>query len=539
MEGLSATFGSGAMTNHIHDLKQARCIVAIGTNTTEAHPVIAATIKQAVRNGTKLIVINPRRISLSELAHIWLRPHPGTNVALVMGMARVIMDEGLQDSAFINERCENFEDFRVSLAGFDLREVSDITGVPAEDIKRAARLYAGARPATTIYAMGVAEHSYGTDGVMALSNLALLTGNVGRPGAGLDPLRGQNNVQGACDMGCLPNVYPGYQRVDNPDARTKFENAWGRALPSRPGFTLTKMIDEACSGNLKAIHLIGENPVLSDPNQNHTISALKRLDLLVVQDIFLTETARLAQVVLPAASFAEKDGTFTNTERRIQRIRQAVPSPGEAHPDWEILCDLAKRMGAPGFNFANPGEVMDEISRLTPIYGGVGFGYLENNSLQWPCPNPGHPGTPILHTESFSRGRGKFIPLDYAPPAETPDETYPFVLTSGRSLYHYHTGTMTRKVSALNKHSGEGKLEINPADAARLDLVEGDWVKVSSRRGELRTRIIITDVNPPGLVYLNFHFTEVPTNALTGAAHDQRTGTPDYKVTAVKVEKSA
>ncbi len=525
------------MTNHIHDLKQARCIMAVGTNTTEAHPVIAVSLKQAVREGAKLIVVNPRRIILSELAHIWLRPRPGTNVALFMGMARAIIDEGLQDVAFIGERCENFESFRASLAGYNLAEAAKITGVPAEDIKRAAYLYASTRPATTIYAMGVTEHSYGTDGVTALSNLSMLTGNIGQPGAGLNPLRGQNNVQGACDMGCLPDVFPGYQRVDDPIARAKFESAWGRGLSPIPGLTLTQIIDGAHSGQLKAIYVIGENPVLSDSGQNHTVAALKQLDLLVVQDIFLTETARLAQVVLPTASFAEKDGTFTNTERRVQRVRQAVLSPGEARPDWQIVCELANKMGAHGFNFTNPGEVMDEISRLSPIYGGINFGNLENSSRQWPCPSPEHPGTPILHTEGFSRGRGRFIPLAYSPPAEASDEAYPFILTTGRNLYHYHTGTMTRKVRAFNMRYSEEKLGINPADAARLSLAEGDWVRVSSRRGELRTRVILTDVNPPGLVYLNFHFAEVPANALTGAACDRRAGTPDFKVTAVKIEK--
>jgi len=527
------------MTNHIRDLEKARCIVAIGTNTTEAHPVIAASLKQVVRQGAKLIVINPRRIPLAEFAHIWLRPRPGTNVALLMGMARVILDEGMQDTAFIDERCENFEPFRASLAAYDTTTVASITGVPAEDIKRAAHLYAGTRPATILYAMGVAEHSRGTDGVMAVANLAMLTGNIGRPGAGVNPLRGQNNVQGACDMGCLPDVYPGYQRVSDPAARAKFESAWGRSLPLTPGLTLTQMMNMAHQGHLKAIYLVGENPVLSEPDQEHTLAALGHLDLLVVQDIFLTETARLAQAVLPAASFAEKDGTFTNTERRVQRVRAAVPPPGEALPDWQIVCALAKKLGAPGFDFRHPSEVLSEISRLTPIYGGLSFDCLENDSRQWPCPSSEHPGTPILHTKDFSRGRGNFVALSYVPPAEAPDEAYPLILTTGRNLYQYHTGTMTRKVGALNQRFGEEKLEINPADAIPLSIAEDDWVRVSSRRGEVRVRARLSDINPPGLVYLNFHFAEVPTNALTGAAYDPQTGTPDYKVTAVKVEKIA
>ena len=385
--------------------------------------------------------------------------------------------------------------------------------------------------------MGVTEHTYGTDGVIAVANLAMLTGNVGSPGAGVNPLRGQNNVQGACDMGCLPDVYPGYQRVADPAVQAKFESAWGCALPSAPGLTLTQMIDRASHGKMKALYLIGENPALSEPNQSHAVAALKRLDLLVVQDIFLTETAKLAHVVLPAASFAEKNGTFTNTERRVQRVRQAVLPPGEARPDWQIICALAKKMGVPGFDFNDPKEVMEEISQLTPIYGGISFECLENDSRQWPCPSPEHPGTPILHTEKFSRGRGKFTALTYSPPAEVSDETYPFILTTGRSLYQYHTGTMTRKVSALGKRLGENRLEINPADATCLGVAEGDPVKVISRRGEMHTRAKVTDATPPGLVFLNFHFAEAPTNILTGSAYDNKTGTPDYKVTAVKVEK--
>jgi len=525
------------MTNHISDIKNARCIMAIGTNTTEAHPVIAVPLKQAVRRGAKLIVINPRRIPLVKYSHLWLRPRPGTNVALILGMARVIMDENLHDMSFISERCENFESFAASLATISVSAVAEISGVSIENIEKAARLYASTRPATTLYAMGITEHSHGTDGVMAVANLAMLTGNVGRPGAGVNPLRGQNNVQGTCDMGCLPDVYPGYQRVSDPTARAKFESAWGQGLPTTPGLTLTQMIDKAYEGHLKAIYLTGENPVLSEPNQAHTVAALKRLDLLIVQDIFLTETARLAHVVLPAASFAEKDGTFTNTERRVQRVRQAVAPPGEARPDWQIFCTLAKKMGAPGFDFNNPREVMEELGPLTPIYGGINYSCLENDSRQWPCPSPEHPGTPILHTTGFSRGRGRFVVLSYTPSAETPDENFPLLLTTGRNLYQYHTGTMTRKVRALNECFGEEKLEINPADAVEFGITEDSWVKISSRRGEVRARAKITDINPPGLVYLDFHFAEVPANVLTGAAFDQRAGTPDYKVTAVRVEK--
>ncbi len=527
------------MTNPIHDLRKAACILAVGTNTTEAHPVISVPLKQAVRKGTKLIVIDPRRIELVDIAHLWLRPRPGSNIALLMGMARVILEEGLHDQAFIDQRCESFEPFRESLAAFDLKTASEISGVSADDIQQAARMYATTRPATILYAMGVAHHSHGTDGVMAVANLAMLTGNVGKPGTGVNPLRGQNNVQGACDMGCLVDVFPGYQKVSDPEARAKFEQAWGGKLSAEPGLTLPDMMDAAHRGSLKAMYVVGENPVLSEPDINHVHEALGRLELLVVQDIFMTETARLAHVVLPAASFAEKDGTFTNTERRVQRVRQAVEPPGQARADWRIVCQLARRMGAPGFDFNSPKEVMDEVNALAPIYGGMSFTCLEKGGLQWPCPTPEHPGTPILHAEKFSRGRGRFVPLAYQPPGEAPDDEYPLVLSTGRNLYQYHTGTMTRKVKALNECFGEEKLDINPEDAAKLGIQDNDWVAITSRRGQVKARARLTDNNPPGLVYMNFHFAEVPTNALTGSAYDPVTRTPDYKVTAVRVEKIA
>ncbi len=525
------------MTNPIRDLKKAACIMAVGTNTTEAHPVIAVPLKQAVARGTKLIVVNPRRIPLVDLANTWLRPRPGTNVALLMGMARVIVEEGLQDEAFIRERCEDFEAFRESLSNFELPTVAEITGVPAGDIRQAARFYATHRPATILYAMGITQHYHGTDGVMAVANLAMLTGNVGKPGTGVNPLRGQNNVQGACDMGALPDVFPGYQKVSDDEAHTRFQKAWGRVLPDKPGLTLTQIIDAAYEGKIKAIYMMGENPLLSEANLEHARQAFSRLEFFAAQDIFLNETNSLAQVVLPAASFAEKDGTFTNTERRVQRVRKAIAPPGEARADWQIVCDIARRMGASGFNFNDPKEIMDEVNRLAPIYGGVTFTCLEKGGLQWPCPSPEHPGTPILHTERFSRGRGKFVPLSFTTPGEAVDAAFPLLLTTGRNLYQYHTGTMTRRVPALNECFNEERLEINPADASKLGIAEGDWTRVSSRRGEVRVRARITENNPPGIVYMTFHFAETPTNTLTGAAYDSQTCTPDYKVSAVKVEK--
>ena len=535
--GLAATFGSGAMTNSNSDIGQAACILAIGSNTTESHPVIGFDVKRAVRCGTKLIVANPRQIGLVRYADMWLRQRPGADVALLMAMAKVILDEGLHDKGFIQQRCENFDAFRESLANFDLAAAEGITGVPRSDIAGAARMYATNSPAAILYAMGITQHSHGTDNVMAVANLAMLTGNIGKPGSGVNPLRGQNNVQGACDMGALPDVYPGYQKVTDPATREKFEAAWGGKLSPDAGLTIGEIIDAAYRGKIKALYLIGENPMLSEPDANHVKEALSRLELFVVQDIFLTESAQLADVVLPGTSFAEKEGTFTNTERRVQRVRQAIEPAGDSRPDWLITCRLAQRMGAKGFGFKYPSQIMDEIARLTPSYGGISYQRLEAGGLQWPCPTKEHPGTPILHTRKFTRGKGKFIPLEYKPPLELPDDDYPLLLTTGRSIFHYHTGSMTRRVSGLNEFKGEEQVEINPADAERLGIADGDCVKVSSRRGRVTARASVTEVSPPGVVFMTFHFAESPTNILTNPAVDPVSKIPELKVCAVKVEK--
>jgi formate dehydrogenase alpha subunit len=535
--GLAASFGSGAMTNSISEIKDAACILLIGSNTTAGHPVISLEIKKAVNNGSRLIVADPREIELCKYADIWLRLQPGSDVALLMGMMRVIFDEKLAELSFISECCDNFDVFRESLKNFDLDFVEKITGVPRKTIVDAARLYATCKPATIIYCLGITEHTHGTDNVLATANLAMLTSNIGKPSTGVNPLRGQNNVQGACDMGALPNVYPGYQRVDNPDIQKKFEIAWRCDLNSTPGLTLPEMLDAACDGKIKAIYIIGENPVLSDADANHTEKALRNLDFLLVQDIFLTETAKLADVVLPASSFAEKDGTFTNTERRIQRVRQAIKPIGNSKPDWWITCQIAKRMGVDDFDFEHPTEVMDEIARLTPSYGGVSYQRLEECSLQWPCPTKYHPGTPILHMGKFVCGLGRFTPLQYRPPAELPDKEYPLTLTTGRSLYHYHTGTMTRRVTGLNAIEPEGVVEINPSDASSLKVKDGDKVKVISRRGEVITKAKVTEKSPPRVVYMDFHFAESAANILTNTALDPVAKTPEFKVCAVRIER--
>ena len=525
------------MTNSISDIGDAQTILAIGTNTTEAHPIIGFEVKKAVRKGAKLIVANPREIELVRHAELWLRQRPGSDVALLMGMMRVIVDEGLLDSDFIKERVENFDAFSQSLQGLDPATVEKLTGLARDKIAQAARLYATNKPANILYSMGITQHSHGTDNVIATANLAMLTGNIGKPGTGVNPLRGQNNVQGACDLGALPNVYPGYQAVSDPEIRAKFEAGWGVTLAPNPGLAITEMIEQA-GKKIKAAYIIGENPALSEPDAGHAQKMLAELDFLVVQDIFLSETAELADVVLPGTSFAEKDGTFTNTERRVQRIRKAVAPVGDSRPDWLITCQIAQKMGGKGFNFSHPSEIMDEIASLTPLYGGISYQRLESGGLQWPCPTPEHPGTAILHTQQFTRGKGQFIPLAYKPPMELPGDEYPLVLTTGRSLFHWHTGTMSRKVAGLNAFMGEGLAEINPEDAQALGITDGEMVKISSRRGEITAKARVTEVSPPGVIFMTFHFAESPANVLTNPATDPIAKIPEYKVCAVKVEKT-
>ena len=535
--GLVQSFGSGAMTGSSRDIGDARCVFAIGTNTTAAHPIVGLQVMRSVRQGGKLIVANPRRIELAAHADLFLQHRAGSDVALLMGMMRVILDEGLHDPAFIESRCENFEAFRESLAQYDDATVEAKTGVPFAQVAAAARMYAGNAPASILYAMGITQHTHGTDNVLAISNLALLTGNIGRPSAGVHPLRGQSNVQGACDMGALPNVYPGYQRVDRPEVKAKFERAWGVALDDTPGLTHLEILNGVTGGRIKAIYLVGENPALSEADATHARDAMEQVDFLVVQDIFLTESAQYADVVLPAATFAEKDGTFTNTERRVQRVRKAIEPVGDARTDLWITCEIAKRMGAPGFGFASAAEVMDEIVKLTPSYGGITYDRIDRTGLQWPCPDAGHPGTRTLHAERFPTpsGRGRFFPLTYRAPDEEPDEEFPLVLTTERSLYHYHTSTMTRRVPGLEQLRSEELVEIHPRDAAALRIATGDEVRVTSRRGEVVARALVTEVSPPGTVSMTFHFHEAPTNVLTNAAWDPVAKIPETKVCAVRV----
>jgi formate dehydrogenase alpha subunit len=535
--GLATAFGSGAMTNSIDEIEGSDVIFVIGSNPTENHPVIGSKIKRAIRNGTKLIVADPRDIELSSMADICLHQKPGTDVALINGLIHVMIKEELYDKKFVEERTENFDIMASIIEDYSPERVEQITGVPSEDIIKAARLFATKDKGAIYYAMGITQHSNGTDNVLALANLAMITGNVGKESTGVNPLRGQNNVQGACDMGDLPNVYTGYQPVNNPDARQKFEKAWKVNLPEKPGLTAVEMFNEA-GKQIKALYILGENPVISDPDQNHVIEALKSLDFLVVQDIFLTETAQYADVVLPGVSFAEKDGTFTNTERRVQLVRKAVTPRGNARDDWQIICDLARHLGYDDMKYNTPSEIMDEIAKLTPSYGGIHYNRLEKSSLQWPCTDDTHPGTKYLHAGKFARGLGKFHPLTHRPPQEEPDKEYEFLLMTGRMLYHYHSGTMTRRSKALHEHKPDAYVEINLEDAKRLGIKEKDRVKVSSRRGKVETYAIVGERVRPGQLFMPFHYAESPANRLTNAeALDPVAKIPEYKVSAVKLEK--
>ncbi len=523
------------MTNSIDELEYTGCILAIGTNTTENHPVIGAKVKRATRRGTKLIVIDPREIDLVKYADIWLRQNPGTDVAVFNGLMNVIINEGLYAKDYVKDRTEGFDALKKMVEKYTPEKVEKISGIPAEDLKKAARMYAGAKSASIIYAMGITQHITGTDNVKSTANLSMLCGNVGIEGGGVNPLRGQNNVQGACDMGALPNVYPAYQQVANEDIRKKFEAFWKAQLSPKPGLTIMEMMDAAGKGTIKAIYVMGENPMLSDPDLHHVKKELQKLDLMIVQDLFLTETAQLADVVLPVVSFAEKDGTFTNTERRVQRVRKALESPGEAKTDWEIICGIADKMGY-AMKYASAKEIFEEVAKVTPSYAGISYERLEKGGIQWPCPTPEHQGTKFLHKDKFSRGLGLFSAIEYIEPNELPDKQYPFLLSTGRVLYHYHTGTMTTRTKGLTERYPESLVEINPADADKLKINEGQKVKVTSRRGTVEAKATITKKSAPGLIFMNFHFADAAVNLLTNPALDPIGKIPEYKVCAVKLE---
>lgn len=526
------------MTNSIADIVDADVLLVTGSNTTESHPVLSLQMKKAVRkHGASLILIDPRKIELADFATLHLQQKPGSDVALLNAIAHVIIAEGWHDLDFISQRTEAYESFAKSVEDWTPERAAAISGVPAELIVEAARLYSKANSAAIFWAMGITQHTHGTDNVKALSNLALLTGNVGRPGTGLNPLRGQNNVQGACDMGGLPNVFPGYQSVADEETRQRFAEAWNvplERLNPQPGLTVTEIINGALEGTVKAIFVVGENPMLSDPNLNHVEEALEAVDFLVVQDIFRNETGEMADVILPAVSFAEKGGSFTNTERRVQLVRPILSPYGEARADWQIATDLANRMGA-SWQYDDPGAIFAELASVTPQYAGMSHERLEQGGLQWPCPSSDHPGTPFLHQGQFARGKGLFAPVVHRPPAEETDEDYPFILSTGRILYHWHGGTMSRRSPGLDEIAPEAEVEINPTDAATLGLEPGDFVRVASRRGEVVARVKITRRSPPGTVFMTFHYAEAAANLLTIDAVDPAAKIPEYKVCAVKV----
>jgi formate dehydrogenase alpha subunit len=525
------------MTNSIEDIGEADCILITGSNTSECHPVIADVVRRAIqRTGAKLIVVEPRQIALAKEAHLFLQPRPGTDVAWMNGMMHVIWKEGLWDKAFVEDRTENSESLLEVIEKYTPERVEKITGIPAPKLVKAARMYGNAQKATILYAMGLTQHITGTDNVKSVANLAMLTGNLGIRGGGVNPLRGQNNVQGACDMGALPNVYPGYQQVIDPEVRAKFERAWGMELSPNPGLVLSQVGEKIKTGQIKALYVMGENPLMTDADLNHLKTELEKLEFMVVQDIFLTETTNMADVVFPAASFAEKEGTFTNTERRVQRVRKAVSSPGESLEDWRIIAGLSKAMEYP-MDYESPEAIFDEMRGLTPSYSGMSYARLEQEGLQWPCPTRKHPGTPVLHVRQFSRGKGLFHAVEFTPPDERPDKEYPFLLTTGRYYHHYHTGTMTRRSQGLEMLCPEAFAEVNPQDAQQLSLRNGERVRLRSRRGEIEIRVQESDRCPLGLLFVPFHFRESMINLLTNPALDPVAKTPEFKVCAVAIER--
>lgn len=533
-------FGAGAMTNSIPEIRDADLLFVIGSNTTEAHPIIAMEMKRAVQRGARLIVADPRKIWLSEVADLHLQLRPGTDVWLLNAIAHVILAEGLEDRAFIAAHTERFEDVRAAVAAYTPEGAEAVTGVSAEHIRQAARMYATTKKAGIYYTLGITEHTHGTDNVYCLANLVLMTGHLGVRSAGMNPLRGQNNVQGANDAGASPIYYPGYQKVSDPASRAKFEAAWGVPLSPDEGMNLNVMMKAMERGEIKGLFVMGEDIVLSEPNVSLVEEGLNQVEFLVVQDIFLNETCRFADVVLPAACFAEKDGVFTNTDRRVQRVRKAVEPPGQARADWEILCDLARAAGYPMPHYESPADIYAELSSLVPNYGGISHARIDaEGGLQWPCPAPDHPGTATLHQGGPIKGRASFQAVAYRPSDELPDEDYPLVLSTGRTLYHYNAATQTRRDSGPTMKQPESFVEVHPSDARRLSLEDGEWVRVSSRRGEVGARVVVTRKMRPGCIWMPLHFAEERVNRLTNDAGDSVTGTGEYKVCAARIHKDA
>ena len=555
VEAMLAQLGSGATSNSYSDYEASDCLFVVGADPSSNHPVAASRMRTAVDRGAALIVLNPKRIEMCDHTDLWLRQYPGTDVAVLNGMAKVILDEGLADEPFIADRTEGYDEWRAELDEYTPEHVEQMSGVAADLLIRAARTYAQPNPTASgpggsclIWGMGVTQHTNGTANATALLNLALLTGQVGRVGNGVSPLRGQNNVQGAGDAGCVPDALPGYQRY-TPEVLQKFNDIWQSDLPQTEGLRATDMVESMLSSDgVRCMYIVGENPLLTEPNLAHAREAIAKLDFLVVQDIFMHETAELADVVLPAASFAEKEGTFTNSERRVQRVRQVIPPVGQARADWEIVQDVARRtarqrgMTSIGFEHGSAASVFDELASLTPIMAGLSHARLDaEGGIQWPCPSEDHPGTERLYDESFPRGLGKFIPVRQLPPSEeAPDERYPLILNTGRVLYHWHGGTITRRVEGLVDSWPELRVAIHPNDAARLEITNGDSVWVASRRGRLEGVSFVTDDVAEGSIFVPFvRLAESAVNWLTNNVYDEVARIPEYKVCAVAVERAA
>lgn len=538
--GLGKALGAGAATNYIEDIKNTDVMFVIGSNMTETHPVISQFVKEhRKKRGAKLIVCDPRKINLAEYADIYIQHYPGTDVALLNGIMKVIIEKGLINKKFIEENTEGFGEFLKVVSKYDLDKVSEITGVPSDLIEKAGIIYGSAERATIFYTMGLTQHTTGTDNVLSIANLALITGHLGSEGNGIMPLRGQANVQGACDLGCLPDVFPGYQKVTDEKIREKFEKAWGVKLSEKAGYAVSEFADLIFEGKLKAVYSMGENPVMTDPDVNRVRKAFEQLEFFVTQEIFLSESAELANVVLPAAAAYEKNGTFTNTERRVQLLRPAKKKPEGTKYDWEIVCEIAKRMGYE-MNYKNTAEIMDETASLTPSYTGISYKRLEKEGIMWPCSSYDHPGTKILHKDGKVKRPNKkalISPVEYISPEELPDKEYPFILTTGRILFHYHTRNETRRVKALENFVPKNYVEINREDSEKLGIKDGEIVRVSSRRGSVEIHAKVSDRPKKGVVFISFHFRDTNANILTNPVLDPIAKIPEYKVCAVKIEK--
>ncbi len=535
--GLAISFGSGAMTNSIAEIKGVQTLFVIGANPTEAHPIVGLEMKKALRRGAKLVVCDPRKTWIARRADLHIQHLPGTDNFLINAMMNHLIENTLYDEAFVAERCEGFEALRDNVKEYPVEEAARVCGVRAEDIRLAAEMYARGNPSAIFYTLGITEHTCGTENVQNLANLSMLCGQIGKPSSGVNPLRGQNNVQGGCDMGAIHSVLPGYQRVADPAMREKFSRAWGVEIPTNTGGRVTDFIEQAEAGMLKAFYVFGEDPVMSEPNQAKVIESLDKLEFLVVQEIFMSETAKMADVILPATCYAEKDGTFTNTERRVQRVRKAVEPPGQARADWQIICDVSAALGYP-MEYPSPAEIFAEMAALNPAYAGISYQRIDAAGLQWPCPTPDHPGTPYLHEGRFTRGKGLLQAIRFRPAAELPDEAYPFVLSTGRTLYNYNIGNMTRKSPTISQKEDRNFVELHPEDARRLGIADGGRARVTTRRGSLVVTAHVRDKVRPGALWMPFHFVEASTNYLTNDAFDNVTRTAEYKVCAAKVERA-